>query len=367
MLGKHVPGPRRNAAERSPTDVRVSPANPLDCDPMRNAEPEGAVAETEAGRQILDRRLAQARAVLTFEWLWPQVVAVAALVSVFLVVSWLGVWVEAPRVLRILGVALFAAVLLGIVARAVRSPAPGRREALTRLDRDSGDPHRPISASQDQLANPGADPVTRALWDLHRRRLASALARVEVAAPSPRLVDRDRYALRLAALLALVAMAFVAGPDRYGRVAAAFEWRGAGAPGVGFRLDSWIDPPAYTGSASGAVDRAAVSLRRRGPVVAERRRGARDGKAHRGAGQFRHRGAIRRRGAGRDRHRRRHQACTGSDRASGRGCRAERRADGRPVGRREPDRACQAGRAALHDRGRRTRDGEPRRFASGSL
>ncbi len=189
----------------------------------------------------------EARAVLTFEWLWPLIVAAGVIVAMFLAVSWLGVWVALPHVARMFGVGLFAAAFVAVAVLGVRTRRPGRRDALARLDRDSGDRHHPVSASQDSLANAGADPVTQALWDLHRRRLETALARVEVAAPSPRLVDRDRYALRAAAVLALAAAAFVAGPDRYGRVAAAFDWRSAGVPGQGFRLDSWIDPPAYTG------------------------------------------------------------------------------------------------------------------------
>ena len=203
--------------------------------------------ETEPRRQMLERRLSQARVVLTFEWLWPLIVAAGVLAAAFLAVSWLGMWVALPHLARLVGVGVFAAAFLGLAVHGIRSRRPGRREALARLDRDSGDRHRPISASQDSLANAGADPATQALWDLHRRRLATAVARVEVAVPSPRLVDRDRYALRAAAVLALAAAAFVAGPDRYGRVAAAFDWRGSGSPGQGFRLDSWIDPPAYTG------------------------------------------------------------------------------------------------------------------------
>ena len=203
--------------------------------------------ETEPRRQMLERRLFEARTVLTFEWLWPLIVAVGVLVAMFLVVSWLGLWVALPHVARIVGVGLFATAFVAVVVQGFRTRRPGRRDALARLDRDSGDRHHPVSASQDSLANAGTDPVTQALWDLHRRRLETALARVEVAAPSPRLVDRDRYALRAAAVLALAAAAFVAGPDRTGRVAAAFDWRGSGIAGQGFRLDSWIDPPAYTG------------------------------------------------------------------------------------------------------------------------
>ena len=214
---------------------------------VRKAEPEGAVPETEPRRHILERRLFEARAVLTFEWLWPLIVAAGVLVAVFLAVSWLGVWVALPHAARIAGVGLFAAAFVAVLVQGFRTRRPERRDALARLDRDSGDRHHPVSASQDSLANAGTDPVTQALWDLHRRRLETALSRVEVAAPSPRLVDRDRYALRAAAVLALAAAAFVAGPDRYGRVAAAFDWQGSGIAGQGFRLDSWIDPPAYTG------------------------------------------------------------------------------------------------------------------------
>lgn len=203
--------------------------------------------DEDAKRQSLDRRLAQARAVLVFERLWPVAVAVMALASAFLALSWFGFWVAVPHLVRAIGVLLFAAGFIGIGVLAVRGRLPARRDALARLDRDSGDRHRPITSSQDILSDTAADPATRALWDLHRRRLDAAVARVRVAAPSPRLVNRDRYAVRAAALLLVVAAAFVAGPDRAGRVAAAFDWRGTGAPGAGFRLDGWIDPPAYTG------------------------------------------------------------------------------------------------------------------------
>ncbi|MGI3903585.1 MAG: TIGR02302 family protein [Janthinobacterium lividum] len=203
--------------------------------------------DAEARRGSLEKLLARARAVLVFEHLWPVAVAVLSIVAVFLAVSGLGLWLALPRSLRVLGVLLFAAGLVAVTARALRGRLPGRRDALARLDRDSGAPHRPISSGQDILADTGADAVTRALWILHRKRLDEALARVTLRSPSPRMVERDRYALRAGALLLLVAAAFVAGPDREGRLVAAFDWGAAAPPGVGFRLDSWIDPPAYTG------------------------------------------------------------------------------------------------------------------------
>ena len=44
----------------------------------------------------------------------------------------------------------------------------------------------------------------------------------------------------------MCATAFVAGPEKYIRLAAAFDWRTV-APGDSTRVDAWIDPPRYTG------------------------------------------------------------------------------------------------------------------------
>ena len=65
--------------------------------------------------------------------------------------------------------------------------------------------------------------------------------------PSPRIVDLDRLALRASVLVALIATGFVAGPEKYARIAAAFDWRFDALQGKGTRVDAWIDPPAYTG------------------------------------------------------------------------------------------------------------------------
>jgi uncharacterized protein (TIGR02302 family) len=61
------------------------------------------------------------------------------------------------------------------------------------------------------------------------------------------MVDFDRYALRSAVLILLIASAFIAGPEKYARLAASFDWRGEGPIGASYRIDAWIDPPAYTG------------------------------------------------------------------------------------------------------------------------
>ena len=117
---------------------------------------------------------------------------------------------------------------------------PSRTSALDRLDRDTGLNHGPARVLDDTLALGSADLGTRALWALHRRRAEEAIGRMRVAPPRPDMPRHDRYALRAAGLLALVASAFVAGPELGSRLAAAFDWRRVEALGAGLphrRLD----------------------------------------------------------------------------------------------------------------------------------
>lgn len=195
----------------------------------------------------LERLVQRAGAIIVFERLWPVAIWIASLLALFLALSWLGLWLELPRAGRIAGVLVFALALLAGLVPLIRFRAPTRRERLARLDRDAGLPHRPATALDDTLANASDDPATRALWDLHRRRLERAAASLRLGPPSPRMVERDRYALRAAALLALGAGAVIAGPEKYPRLLAAFDWETPGAISQGFRVDAWIDPPAYTG------------------------------------------------------------------------------------------------------------------------
>lgn len=198
-------------------------------------------------QQRLDRLTLAARAALVWERVWPVLAGLLVVLGLFLTVSWLGLWLEASRPVRIAGGLFFVALALAALAQGFRLRWPGRSEVLSRLDRDSGLAHRPATTLADAPANAAHDPETAALWALHRKRAEEAAARLRVAAPSPRLVEKDRFALRAAVLIAACGAAFVAGPQKYARVAAAFDWRTEGALAKGFRLDAWIDPPPYTG------------------------------------------------------------------------------------------------------------------------
>ena len=197
-----------------------------------------------------------AQRVLMVERVWPPLVFAVAVVILFLAASWLGVWQFAPRSFRIAGVVLFAVAGGVALAPLARMRRPAARDVLARLDRDAVADHRPASSLADSLANDDGDPGTQAMWAAHRARLARAVEAIRVAPPSPRMVERDPYAIRFGVALLAFAAAVVAGPEMYGRLAAAFDWRSdqAIAAAAASRIDAWIDPPSYAGRPPVVID-----------------------------------------------------------------------------------------------------------------
>ncbi len=201
--------------------------------------------KTPLGR--LEKLVGFASAALLWEKLWRAIIPPALVLGLFVSLSFAGLWLNVSRPWRIIGVVLFGLALVMAMLPLFGLRRPSRKQALARIDRSSGVKHNPASGLEDELANDGGDSATRALWAVHRRRMTQAVAVLKVGTPSPRMVDFDRYALRAAVLLMLVASAFIAGPEKYARLAAAFDWREAALPGASYRIDAWIDPPAYTG------------------------------------------------------------------------------------------------------------------------
>jgi uncharacterized protein (TIGR02302 family) len=195
---------------------------------------------------VLDALVLRARLAGFWERLWPAFLALLIVLGAFLTISWLGLWLYVPRWARIAGLAFFAAALVWPLWLLARVRTPSRREALGRIDRDSELPHRPASTLDDALANSGADEGTRALWRLHQRRAESAARLLKVAPPAPNTAIQDRFAVRALVLVGVIAAAFVAGPQKFARVAAAFDFRTPSSGAIGYRLDAWIDPPPYT-------------------------------------------------------------------------------------------------------------------------
>ncbi|MGP8120228.1 MAG: TIGR02302 family protein [Xanthobacteraceae bacterium] len=195
-------------------------------------------------------RLLQAlrRAIWAIAWerLWPLGARFLSVIGLFLAVSWAGIWVAMPTAGRVVGVTLFAALALASLLPLIRMRWPTRDEALRRLDRAAGVPHRPATALTDTVRSD--DPVTLALWQVQRERALASLRRIRAGLPSPRLAVYDPWAVRALAIMLLAATFIAATGERTARLAAAFDWNGLLAT-ADVRVDAWVTPPAYTARA----------------------------------------------------------------------------------------------------------------------
>lgn len=244
---------------------------------VRPTPPGPDTTPTPKAPTLLDRRLFRAKQALVVERLLRLGAALATLALFFVALSWLDIWRPAPVEARMLGVALFGFLALYLIAREIARGWPSRASAVQRLDAAAAAPLRPARSLDDTLAAQNADPATRALWELHRRRLEATLAETPVSAPAPQLARLDPFALRALALVAVVAAGFVAGDEKGARLAAAFDWpAGDRLLGASDRIDAWFEPPAYTGrpaivlgSESGAVEAPQGALLRLRPETTQ--------------------------------------------------------------------------------------------------
>jgi len=197
-------------------------------------------------RLLLRRALARARGSLLWERLWPALAALATVVGLFLAFSWAGLWLVLPPLARAIGLFIF---LIAIVAAALPLlilRLPSVYDGLRRLDRSTGETHRPATTVADRIAANSQDPVSQALWRAHVERALLSARKFKAGWPAPRLSLRDPMAFRALVVILVVASFFAAGGERIKRVAAAFDWHGVVAP-ANFRIDAWVTPPIYTG------------------------------------------------------------------------------------------------------------------------
>ena len=197
-------------------------------------------------RLLLVAALRRARGSLLWERLWPVLAALATVTGLFLAFSWAGLWLVLPPLGRAIGLVVF---LIAIAAAALPLfvlRLPSIYDGLRRLDRSSGDTHRPATAVADHIAANSQDPVAQALWRAHVERALLSARKFKAGWPMPRLSLRDPMALRALVLILVAASFFAAGGERVKRVTAAFDWHGVVAP-ANFRIDAWVTPPVYTG------------------------------------------------------------------------------------------------------------------------
>ncbi len=208
-------------------------------DPLEPARDADAVSRLQ-----LTRALQRAKYAIAWERCWPHLARLLTVGGLFLVVSWVGLWLVLPFIARAVGLGLFGLLALGALFPLVWFRWPSREEGLSRLDRGSGIRHRPATALTDSLAT--RDPVALALWQAQRERTLASIKRIRAGLPSPRLAIHDPWALRALVVVLMVAAYIAAGDERTMRMAAAFDWNGVLSP-ANIRVDAWVTPPNYTG------------------------------------------------------------------------------------------------------------------------
>ena len=238
----------------------------------KNGLPTTRLATGLAGRLLRTR--AAVRIAIVVERLWPLVLPLVIVASLFASASWLGVFRAVPDWARLaLAAALALAALAGLYPlRFFRAPTPA--EIDRRIERANRLEHAPLNAQSDRPA--AGDAFAHALWREHQKRMAARLHRLGADLPHARLPERDPWGLRAAAaLLLVVAFAFSFGPLG-GTLGDALRAHG-GKAAVPARIDAWVTPPAYTGRApifltAQAADNAqpAVTSVPQGSVVAVR-------------------------------------------------------------------------------------------------
>ena len=137
------------------------------------------------------RQVSLARAALFWEQLWPALWLPATILGAFLALSLLDVLPRLPSWAHVAALAIFGVAFVTAVWRAlVALTLPDEADARRRLEVASDLTHRPLSGIDDRLALGATDPVSRALWEAHRRRLA--LAKHADAARHAHALDRHR-------------------------------------------------------------------------------------------------------------------------------------------------------------------------------
>jgi uncharacterized protein (TIGR02302 family) len=192
------------------------------------------------------RKVRASRWALYFERLWPRLWLILGLAGLFLIVSLLGLWTVLPFGLHVAVLGAFGLAALAALVFTARTHFPTHDEAVRRIERVSGVPHRPASSYEDTITANADDPRTNAIWQAHRARLAAALARLRVGKPHPRADRADPIALRALLILGVVALAALVGDGAADRMASAFRFDRMAALAEA-RLDAWVTPPSYTG------------------------------------------------------------------------------------------------------------------------
>lgn len=201
-----------------------------------------------AALRRLNRMIFIVRAVVFWETLWPRLWPFLIVSSLFLAAILFNIFALFSPALHVLVLGAFCLACVGSFAYGVRGVHyPDKAAALHKLERDSNLSHQPLFALLDHPVSAKNDKVSQAIWIKHQDRMVAALKQAVIKAPRSNLYKRDPYSMRAALILVLVLGVIEARFDYATRFTQAFFPNRAMQGAQGWRLEAWINPPAYTG------------------------------------------------------------------------------------------------------------------------
>ena len=160
---------------------------------------ETPIVETGRGFAArLKRTRLAVRATMTLERLWPLMLPSIVIVSLFVSLSWLGLFRILPDAARLILAVLFAAAAIAALYPLRFFRRPDSAEIDRRIERANELMHTPVQVQTDRPTGKD-DAFSRALWREHQRRMAEKLAQVKGDLPRTTVPERDPWALRAAA------------------------------------------------------------------------------------------------------------------------------------------------------------------------
>ena len=192
--------------------------------------------------QSTQRLVTRARFRMFWETYAPTLASGFLALSLFILGAWLGIWQWIGDPVRLIALFVTIFFIARSIIRALRLRIPTLSDARRRVERDSGQAHRPLDVLEDSPA------LSVDAWPAHQK---SALKQARALGPvksQQTLSPIDPYYLRfiLPVVLTLGAIYMAGFSFERLRTAVSPTWQSSIRSGQ-ISYEAWIDPPSYTG------------------------------------------------------------------------------------------------------------------------
>ena len=200
------------------------------------------ITDSSALSKRLTQYVRRAWAQLYLEHYAPVFALAFAIIAVFLIGAFGGVWERIGDPWRLIVLTLALAVLVRAFLKARLKSRPNLSAARRRVEQDSDVKHRPLDVLDDTPA------ISKDVWPAHFQQAHRSSEKLQPAKWRHVIAPMDKYYLRYALPCAVVLAMMVGFGDNSERLRRSLSpsWQSAINPSD-ISFEAWVDPPAYTG------------------------------------------------------------------------------------------------------------------------